>query len=149
MDSLLNSFREATVHCPLDAYRKLLGYIQLCEDALFSNSQNIPNVAILLRNINTTYGNDIIFDLTSYINSQQLENIEDYYEYIRFLNFLMHNYWELVRNEPTNLIEQIQISLRFYRELSEGLDYNYIVFLRTHDNTRGPLRPYFFRGPTK
>jgi hypothetical protein len=106
----------------------------MCEEVLFGNFKTHSEIAISLRNLNTEYSNDITFDQKDYEKFQ----IEDYLEYIRFLNFLFHQYWDIVRNDPLNTKKQIEISLRIYRELAEGLEHNYKVFCKSSPNV-----PYF------
>lgn len=126
MDDLINSLRMSGTHCPRDAYAKLKENIRMCENALFFGSLPLDETSVTLRNINTEYCNDITLDLNDYARFQ----IEDYLEYIRFLNFLMYQYWDALRTEPHDTKKQIEISLRFYRELAEGLDYGYKVFCK-------------------
>lgn len=133
MDDLINSFKFTGTHCPKDAFTKLKENIKLCEEALFSNTRKLEDVAITLRNVNTNYCNEFTIDPTDYQKFQ----IEDYLEYIRFLNFLMHKYWDSVKNDSYNPKNEIEISLRIYREITEGLDHGYKVFCKSSDN------PYF------
>lgn len=143
MDELIDFMQTTSTHCYTEAYYELLRNIQMCE-GVHNNTynDNINEVAIRLRNINTTYGNDIIFDVEYYRNLNH--GIEDYLEYIRFLNFLLWQYWETIRENPTDLQRQIELSLRLYREFREGLDdYNYKVYHTS--SLRGSQRPYFFR----
>lgn len=131
MDDLIDFMQSAGTHCSKDAYDQLKENIRMCENALITN--HFDDTSIKLRNINTNYCNDIIFDIDYYKKFE----IEDYLEYIRFINFLMNNYWDTVRNESQDTKKQIEISLRIYKEFAEGLAYNYKVFCKFSNN------PYF------